>query len=140
MSDRPLNPFKGRHYSGEVILLAVRWYLRYPLAYQHVAEMLAERGLAVGCELHLALGTGVCGRAEQTLPAASAAHEQIVPDRRDLYKDQGRGPIPVSCAGLDRPDHRISFDGEAGCGCRQTLSVEGHDSIGQRDATGHECR
>jgi len=43
----PDNPFKGRHYSGEVILLAVRWYLRYPLAYEHVAEMLAERGLAV---------------------------------------------------------------------------------------------
>ena len=42
----PGNPFKGRHYSGEVILLAVRWYLRYPLAYEHVAEMLAERGLA----------------------------------------------------------------------------------------------
>src|SRR5262245_33890481 len=33
--------------TGEVILLAVRWYLRYPLAYEHVAEMLAERGLAV---------------------------------------------------------------------------------------------
>jgi transposase-like protein len=43
----PGNPFKGRHYSGEVIVLAVRWYLRYPLAYEHVAEMLAERGLAV---------------------------------------------------------------------------------------------
>jgi len=43
----PGNPFKGRHFSGEVILLAVRWYLRYPLAYEHVAEMLAERGLAV---------------------------------------------------------------------------------------------
>src|SRR5215467_8649666 len=43
----PGNPFKGQHYSGEVILLAVRWYLRYPLAYEHVAEMLAERGLAV---------------------------------------------------------------------------------------------
>ena len=43
----PGNPFKGRHYSGEVILLAVRWYLRYPLAYEHVAEMLAERGLEV---------------------------------------------------------------------------------------------
>jgi len=47
MPDRRVNPFKGRHYSGEIILLAVRWYLRYPLAYQHVAEMLAERGLAV---------------------------------------------------------------------------------------------
>jgi hypothetical protein len=43
----PANPFKGRQYSGEVILLAVRWYLRYPLAYEHVAEMLAERGLEV---------------------------------------------------------------------------------------------
>jgi transposase, IS6 family len=43
----PGNLFKGRHYSGEVILLAVRWYLRYPLAYEHVAEMLAERGLEV---------------------------------------------------------------------------------------------
>jgi IS6 family transposase len=47
MAITPMNPFKGRQYSGEVILLAVRWYLRYPLAYEHVAEMLAERGLEV---------------------------------------------------------------------------------------------
>ena len=43
----PTNPFKGRHYPGEVILLCVRWYLRYPLAYQHVSEILAERGVEV---------------------------------------------------------------------------------------------
>jgi hypothetical protein len=43
----PENPFKGRQYPGDVILMAVRWYLRYPLAYEHVAELLAERGLAV---------------------------------------------------------------------------------------------
>jgi transposase, IS6 family len=43
----PANPFKGRQYPGDVILLAVRWYLRYPLAYEHVAELFAERGLAV---------------------------------------------------------------------------------------------
>jgi transposase-like protein len=30
-----------------VILLAVRWYLRYPLAYLHVSELLFERGLFV---------------------------------------------------------------------------------------------
>jgi transposase, IS6 family len=41
------NPFKGRQYPGEVILLAVRWYLRYPLAYEHVSELLTERGLHV---------------------------------------------------------------------------------------------
>ena len=43
----PRNPFKGRHYPGQVILSAVRWYLRYPLAYLHVSELLAERGLFV---------------------------------------------------------------------------------------------
>jgi transposase, IS6 family len=43
----PTNPFKWRHFPGEVILLSVRWYLRYPLAYEHVAELLAERGVAV---------------------------------------------------------------------------------------------
>jgi hypothetical protein len=33
--------------SVSVILLAVRWYLRYPLAYEHVSELLTERGLHV---------------------------------------------------------------------------------------------
>ena len=43
----PNNPFKWRHFPGEVILLCVRWYLRYPLAYEHVSELLVERGVAV---------------------------------------------------------------------------------------------
>jgi IS6 family transposase len=43
----PTNPFKGRQFPGEVIMLCVRWYLRYPLAYEHVAELLAERGVEV---------------------------------------------------------------------------------------------
>jgi transposase, IS6 family len=41
------NPFNGRQYPDEVILQAIRWYLRYPLAYVHVAELLAERGVEV---------------------------------------------------------------------------------------------
>ena len=41
------NPFEGRQYPGEVILQAVRWYLRDPLAYEHVAELPAERGIEV---------------------------------------------------------------------------------------------
>src|SRR5260370_28740836 len=41
------NPFKGRQHPGEVIVLCVRWYLRYPLSYEHVAELVAERGVEV---------------------------------------------------------------------------------------------
>jgi len=39
------NPSKGRRYAGEVIVLCVRWYLRYPLSNEHVSELLAERGV-----------------------------------------------------------------------------------------------
>lgn len=41
------NPFKWRHYHQEIILLCVRWYLRYPLSYRQLAEMMRERGLQV---------------------------------------------------------------------------------------------
>jgi hypothetical protein len=33
--------------STGVILVAVRWYLRYPLSYREVEELLAERGIEV---------------------------------------------------------------------------------------------
>jgi transposase, IS6 family len=39
--------FRGRHFRDEMIVLCVRWYLRYPLSYRNVEEMMAERGLAV---------------------------------------------------------------------------------------------
>src|ERR1700727_3710909 len=41
------NPFKGRQFPGEVIVLCVRWYLRYPLSYEHVSELVGERGVQV---------------------------------------------------------------------------------------------
>jgi transposase, IS6 family len=39
--------FKWRHYEPEIILLCVRWYLRYQLSYRDLEEMLRERGLTV---------------------------------------------------------------------------------------------
>lgn len=41
------NPFKWRHYQREIILLCVRWYLRYSLRYRDLEEMVMERGLSV---------------------------------------------------------------------------------------------
>ena len=40
-------PFKGRQDTGEVMLSAVRWDWRYPLAGFHVSELLSKRGLFV---------------------------------------------------------------------------------------------
>ena len=39
--------FKWRHYQGEIILLCVRWYLRYALSYRDLEEMMRERGLSL---------------------------------------------------------------------------------------------
>jgi transposase, IS6 family len=41
------SPFKHHRFPREIILCAVRWYLRYPLSYQDVVDLLAERGIAV---------------------------------------------------------------------------------------------
>ncbi len=39
--------FAGFRFPPEVILLAVRWYLRYGLSYRDLEELLAERGIEV---------------------------------------------------------------------------------------------
>jgi transposase-like protein len=39
--------FEWRHYESEIILLCVRWYLRYALSYRDLEEMMNERGLSV---------------------------------------------------------------------------------------------
>ena len=44
---RPDQPFKGRQFTAEVILWAVRWYLMFPISYRDLALMLQERGVAV---------------------------------------------------------------------------------------------
>jgi len=39
--------FKGRHFTSEVILWALRWYLAFPISYRDLAAMLSDRGVAV---------------------------------------------------------------------------------------------
>ena len=38
------NIFKWRHFEKEIILLCVRWYLKYSLSYRNLIEMMTERG------------------------------------------------------------------------------------------------
>jgi transposase-like protein len=43
----PSSAFKGFRFPPEVIVLAVRWYLRFGLSYRDVEEPLADRGIEV---------------------------------------------------------------------------------------------
>ncbi|CAB3779562.1 hypothetical protein LMG28614_00871 [Paraburkholderia ultramafica] len=39
--------FNGRHFDREVIVLCVRWYLRYKLSLRDLVQMMAERDLSL---------------------------------------------------------------------------------------------
>ncbi|WP_243527012.1 DDE-type integrase/transposase/recombinase [Bacillus pseudomycoides] len=41
------NVFKWKHYQPDIILLTVRWYLRYNLSFRDLVEMMKERGLSI---------------------------------------------------------------------------------------------
>ncbi len=41
------NLFKWKHYQSDIILLTVRWYLRYNLRFRDLVEMMEERGLFI---------------------------------------------------------------------------------------------
>ena len=54
----PQSSFAGFRSPPEVIMLAVRWYLRYGLSYRDVEELLAERGITVD---HVTIYRGYSG-------------------------------------------------------------------------------
>ena len=40
-----MSDFKGRHFEGEIVLWAVRWYCRYGVSYRDLEQMMGERGV-----------------------------------------------------------------------------------------------
>ncbi|GHO97420.1 IS6 family transposase [Reticulibacter mediterranei] len=47
MSNQSQHPFKWRQFQPEIIVLCVRWYLRYALSYRDLEEIMLERGLHI---------------------------------------------------------------------------------------------
>jgi transposase-like protein len=66
----PSTPFKWRHFESEIILLCVRWYLRYSLSYRDLQEMMQERGLHVDHTTIYRWGKALRTRTGETLPAS----------------------------------------------------------------------
>ena len=47
LGGRFMNHFKGKQFEKDIIILAVGYYLRYPLSYREIQEILQERGIQV---------------------------------------------------------------------------------------------
>jgi transposase-like protein len=75
----PRSSFAGFRFPREVIMLAVRWYLRYGLSYREVAELLAERGIVVD---HVTIYRWVQRFTPELIDAARPSRHVTASDRR----------------------------------------------------------
>ena len=67
-----LNSLRWRHFQPDIILLTVRWYLRYSLSYRELEEMMLERGIKVN---HTTIPLRVCIRGLLNLISSLATLE-----------------------------------------------------------------
>jgi hypothetical protein len=89
----PRSPFAGFRFPPEMIVLAIRWYLRFGLSYRDVEELLAERGVQVD---HVRVFQWV-RRFTPPLPrrARTPATAGVAPDRA-VRQQPGSKPITAS--------------------------------------------
>jgi transposase-like protein len=78
------SPFKWRQFEGQIILLCMRWYLRYCLSYLDLEEMMAERNLNLE---------------HTTIPEAD---QRLMASSDDLHQSQREVDVPVPSGGLGR--------------------------------------
>src|SRR5712692_3973691 len=126
MPINPHNPFKGHQYPGEVIVLCVRWYLRYPLSYEHVTELVAERGVEVDASCIWRWVQAYAPELNKRCRPHLKPDQQELSDRRDLYPRKRRGQVSVSSAGFHRADDRLSAHGQTRYRRSQTLPPQGY--------------
>jgi transposase, IS6 family len=69
-----ISGFAGFRFPPEVIVLAMRWYLRYALSYRDVEELLAERGVVVD---HVTIYRWVQRFTPLLIEAARPCHQRL---------------------------------------------------------------
>jgi len=107
MAKRRIGSFKGRHFTSEVILWALRLYLALPISYRDLASMLPDRGVEVD---HTTLFRWVQAYAS-TLEGRIRRHLRPCNGSwrvdEDLHQSQRRVDLPLSCRGQPGPDNRL---------------------------------
>ena len=130
---------RRRHFEAHVIVLCVRWYLRYCLTLRDLEELMMERSLALD---HSTIGRWVLGHGPEL-------HKRI---RREIRTPNGSWRVDetyVRVAGVwtylyravDSAGETIDFmlSPQAGCGCRQALSSDGTVANRAGAPVRHQC-
>ena len=116
--------FKGRHFEAEIIVLCVRWYLRFGLSFRNLEEMMAERNLHVD---HVTIWRWVQRYAPELnrrcRPELRTTNA-VVEGRRDVLAGGRQVDLFISGGGFDGCHDRFSAIGQTGCGSRKAILAE----------------
>jgi IS6 family transposase len=69
--------FRGRHFEDVIMMLCVRWYLRYSLSYRDLEEMMAE---------HFASAPSSRAPASESFLAGGQTYVRVAGNWRHLYR------------------------------------------------------
>jgi transposase-like protein len=89
--------FKGRHFDRGIIILCVRWYLRFKLSLRDLVEMMAERGLSRAHTTIMRWVQRYAPEFEKRWRRFARGGRPVMAGRRYIRQDPRRVAPPVSC-------------------------------------------
>ena len=132
--------FKWRHFEPEIILCAVRWYLRFSLSCRDVEEFLIERALPAD---HTTIWRWLQRYAPETqpaLPPGIEADQRFLGSGRNLYLCGWEMAIPISSGRFHRRHDRFLAFCKTGSGRSQALLPESFAVSPSSPSAGNQCR
>jgi DDE domain len=123
-------PFKGRQFTSEVILWAVRWYLQFPISYRDLELMLRDHSVSVDHTTIYRWIQAYAVELEQRLRPHLRPTTGSWRVDETYIKVKGRW---VYLYRQPRPDDRFPAQRPARRRCRQT------DVMGKRASAYHDC-
>ena len=106
--------FAGRHFDREVILLCVRWYLRFKLSLRDLVEMMAERGLSLAHTTIMRWVQHYTPEFEKRWNRPRICRRPVMACRRNgIRQDPGCVALLIPCRGPGGSDRRLQAKHQA---------------------------
>ena len=120
--------FEGRHFDREIIVLCVRWYLRFKLSFRDLVEMMAERGLSMAHTTIMRWVHHYVPEFERRWNQFARPAGSVVARRRDLREDPRQVGVFIPGGRSRGKDCRLSAQHQARRHRSQGVLLQGDQS------------